>query len=741
MANTVEIIITSEVNRALKGLGGVTKSLGVMTKVAIGAGAAIAGLTGSLFALAKTTSSVGDQFQKMSQRIGVSSQALSELSFAADLSGASIESVETGLRLLSKRMLDANQGLAEAKRTFVALGIEVTDVTGNLRSADEVFMDAVNAINQLGSETEKTALAQELFGRSGTQLLPLIKSGSAGIAEMRAEAKRLGITFNDLEANQSAAFEDALTRLGASMKGLRNTIGKALIPTLTTMSDNIRKNISSILPVVKDFASTFIGLMANLPTISQDAINLISQLFIRFFTDFDLFKSFLSNFGIVVLSMIKATTRMLLEMAQIVLKVSSVIWVPLGEAFTVIASNIRFAWQILINNLAEVMTKSAIAIADKLNTILPDKFEFDVDGLRSILTEIEKEVLKPPKTMEEAFKEGGDTILGLFGTLGSDFGIIIKELNSAFNEIKKTASSIADIPEVEEFINRTQTLLDKFAETGSQAIAEGLGATEEQSEKTKSIWDGVIEHIKENLITVQEIANETWDTFQQGIGDAFAAAIVEGESLVDAFENMLRAVIKAVISSLIQMAIQKAVFGQAVQEANSAEASSTVSGDAAQTFSGAFASVITALPYPANIAAAPGVAAGALGAMLAGTAGAAGAGAASGASIGFVGQADDGLTTVPRRGTFMLDQGERIVSAATNKDLKEAIDIIKGSGGVRGLVIRQLNIMPNSSIDEALLNKPKEFWLRVFKKGILPAMNELGSSGVTTTMQSRSGRA
>jgi hypothetical protein len=739
MANKVEIIITSEVSRALKGLGGVTKSLGVMTKAAMAAGAAIVGLTGSLFAVAKTTSSVGDQFQKMAQRVGVSAQALSELSFAADLSGSSIESVETGLRLLSKRMLDANQGLAEAKRTFAALDIEVTDISGNLRSADEVFMDSVNAINQLGSETEKTALAQELFGRSGTQLLPLIKSGATGIAEMRAEAKELGITFNDLEANQSAEFEDALTRLTASMKGLKNTIGKVLIPILTDMSDSMRESVSSILPVVKDFANTFVALVANLPQITKDAVELISVLFRRFFTDFTFFKTFLDNFGTVVVAIIKASTKMLFEMAQIALKVSSIIWVPLGETFQIIASNVRFGWQILVNNLAEIMIKSAIAIADKLNTVLPKKFEFDISGLEGILAEIEKEIIKPPKTMEDAFKEGGDVILDLFSSVGGDFKDILDELNVAFKVIKDTASEVADIPEIAEFIEKTQTLLDEFAETGAEAIAQGLGATEEQAADTKSIWDGVVEHIKENLITVQDVANETWDSFQQGVGDAFAAVIVEGESLVDAFESMLRSVISAVISSLVQMAIQKGIFGQVVQEANAAEASSTVSVDAAQTFSGAFASVISSLPYPANVAAAPGVAAGALGAMLAGTAGAAGSGAATGAGLGLVGQADDGMV-IPRRGSFMMDQGERVVSVSTNKDLKEAIDIIKSGGSRGGIVIKHLSIMPNSSIDEALLNKPVDFWIKTLKKGILPAMNELGSSGVTTTMQSRGGR-
>jgi archaellum component FlaG (FlaF/FlaG flagellin family) len=184
------------------------------------------------------TASMGDQFQKAAQRVGVSAETLSEFAHAAELSGASMATVENGFRLLSKRMLDANTGLAEAKRTFDALEIGVTNADGSLRKVDDVFMDAIDSINKLGSETEKTALAQELFGRSGTQLLPLIRAGKKGLAEMRQEARNLGITFNDVQANQAAAFQDSMTRVTAKLKGLRNQIGQAVLPALTTLANH-----------------------------------------------------------------------------------------------------------------------------------------------------------------------------------------------------------------------------------------------------------------------------------------------------------------------------------------------------------------------------------------------------------------------------------------------------------------------------------------------------------------------
>lgn len=841
MANTVEIIITSEVSRALKGLGGVSKSLSVVTKAAMAMGAAIGSVSGLALKLSidfnksmanvatlipgnikrieqlkdsvqdlaietgKSTSDLSEGLFQVVSAFGDSADAADQLGIVAKAATAGISSTTESLNLLSAvtkgygdtsaasltkvsdlafmtnklgqttfpelaasmgRVVPLAAKLGQSQEELFAIFATLTGVTGNAAEVSTQLASIQRALIQPTTEMKKAIEALGFASGSAVvknlglvegleQLISTTDGSEESIGKLFGRAEALTAIFA-LTGAQSKAFEDRLISMseasGATNEAfLEQTDGinrlgfqfsqlkQRIVVILQDIGDAMEPFVFAVTKSLNEVLDNYSFVFSNLPQITQNAIQLVRDLFVRFFSDFTFFKSFLDNFGIVLLNMIKASTKMLFEMSQIVMKVSSVIWVPLGETFSVIASNIRFGWQILVNNLADVMIKSAIAIADKLNVILPEKFEFDVAGLKGILSEIEKEVIKSPKTMEDAFEEGGATILGMFGSLKDNFSSIVDELKVSFETIKRSASGIADIPEVQEFIERTQALLDKFAEKGSEAITTGLGATEEQAENVKTVWDGVVEHIRENMITVQQIANETWDNFQRGIGDAFATAIVEGESLVDAFEAMLRSVIKSVISSLIQMAVQKMVFGQAVQEANSTEAASTVSADAAQTFSGAFASVITALPYPANIAAAPGVAAASMAAMLAGTVGAAGSGAATGAGIGFVGQADDGLTTVPRRGTFMLDQGERVVSASTNKDLKEMIDIVK-DGRMGGMVIKQLNILPNSSIDEALLNKPKEFWLQVFKRGILPAMNELGSSGVTTTMKTRSGR-
>ena len=208
------------------------KATGVMA-VAVGA------VSASLVAMAASTANSGDEFQKMAARLGISAQALSEMKHAAELSGASIGDIELGIKKMSKTALDADRGLISASRSFDDLGVSVKDSSGNLKGAEQLFTEVTEGLNNVENETKRAALAQELFGRSGLNLLPLIKSGSEGLKEMRQEAQNLGITFSDFEANQSAAFVDASLRIKSAALGIKNTLGKDLIPFFTVGMDTI----------------------------------------------------------------------------------------------------------------------------------------------------------------------------------------------------------------------------------------------------------------------------------------------------------------------------------------------------------------------------------------------------------------------------------------------------------------------------------------------------------------------
>jgi len=213
-----------------------TKRLKTVGIAMAGVGVAV---TGALTKLIFDAGKAGDAFDKMSLRTGESVEALSGLKFAAEISGSTMGDVEIGLRRLAANMLDFSQGTGEAKKSFESLGISVLDQNGQLRSSVDVMLDVSDGLNTLSSESEKTAIAQDLFGRSGQKLLPLFKEGSEGINTLTDRARELGLVMSTEAATASAEFEDRLTELTGSVKMAGFELAQVLLPTITSLIEKL----------------------------------------------------------------------------------------------------------------------------------------------------------------------------------------------------------------------------------------------------------------------------------------------------------------------------------------------------------------------------------------------------------------------------------------------------------------------------------------------------------------------
>lgn len=630
--------------------------------------------------IAKSVAEGGQELDRFAKVSGLSTQAFKQ-AFETDAAGALITFIE-GLDETAK----SGENVFATLEQLRFADIRVRDTLLRAAGASDLFRESL----EIGSKAweDNTALTEEANKRYATL------------------TSQFKITLNVL-------------------KDISITFGARLAPAVT-------KSLKSI----QEFAKTFGNIFLSLPQIIDLTVTLMKDLFVKFFTDFSFFQTFLNNFSILAVTMLQNWGNILIEMDAIVQKASSIIWVPLGEAFSVLGSNIRFGWQILVNNLAEVMTRGALSIAANLNKILPDALNIDTSGLKGVLAEIENEVIKVPKTMEEAFDEGGATILGMLDSIGGNTAAIGDNMTGVFAALKENAIELAETSEVQEFFGNIQELIAQtqeqvvtFGETSATAIKDGLMGGEDGPEIIKTAWDDMSEHINNNLLTIGDVATDTWASFQQGVGDAVANAIVFGESMGKAFQKLLKTLVRNVISALIQIGIQRLAQAIIAKAIGAQEATSRIATLSAETFAGAFASTVV-IPV-IGPALAPGVATAATAAMLAG----AGTAAAAGAGVGLaIGQADDGIANVPRRGTFVLDTNERVLSANQNKDFT---DFMNGSqGGGNQVVVEQLNIMPGASITEGLLGEGSEFFLE-FAERLLPELNVLGDSGATTTLKQR----
>lgn len=206
-------LIPEGVEDVIASIGKVTGEVGKLTAAVGGAGAA-------LFAFTKRAADIVDELGKMSQKVGVTVETLSALKFAAELSDISLDSLGTGLRMLSRNMVETQQGTGDARDGFRALGISVEEMPGKLKPTETVLMELADRFQKMKDGPEKTALAMRLFGRAGADLIPLLNQGRAGIEALRKEAERLGVVFSTEAAKAAEEFNDNMTRLKASATGL-----------------------------------------------------------------------------------------------------------------------------------------------------------------------------------------------------------------------------------------------------------------------------------------------------------------------------------------------------------------------------------------------------------------------------------------------------------------------------------------------------------------------------------------
>ena len=186
----------------------------------------------------KETAEYGSAIHDTAMKIGVGTDTLQELGYAAQLSGSSLEALTHGLGVLSRTMGAAKDGSKEAQQAFAALGIKVTDSSGHLRAADEVFAEAADALLKLPEGTERNVKGFALFSKGAQELMPLLGEGSKGIAALRQEFRDLGIEMSTESINAAERFGDSLDALNGIFKSIKREIGSGLIEELQPLIDD-----------------------------------------------------------------------------------------------------------------------------------------------------------------------------------------------------------------------------------------------------------------------------------------------------------------------------------------------------------------------------------------------------------------------------------------------------------------------------------------------------------------------
>jgi len=208
--------------KASKGLATLAKAAGIAA-VAIGV------VTKKMGDMVMSSATALDRVDKLSQKIGLSRVAFQEWDYILGQSGASVEGLQMGLKTLSNAADEARKGTALYAESFDRLGISVVDVNGNMKDQETLFNEVFVALANIDNQTERTAIANKLLGRSATELAAALNTSKEEIEQLRKEAHDLGVVYSDEVVDAGVLLGDNIERLTKAFDGLKT---KALAPII-----------------------------------------------------------------------------------------------------------------------------------------------------------------------------------------------------------------------------------------------------------------------------------------------------------------------------------------------------------------------------------------------------------------------------------------------------------------------------------------------------------------------------
>ena len=287
--------ITSELTQAASspGVSNAGKTAGSNFMGGVGRGLAVAGAAtaavgaaaikaGDAFAdAAGEVAEYGDNIDKMSQRLGLSYEGFQKWDYILGQSGVDIDSMQTGLKTLTNQLDDARNGSADAQARFEALGLSLEDISN--MSREEVFESVISGFQQMEDSTERAALANDLFGKSGQNLTPLFNQSVESTQALAQAAEDLGMIMSDDAVKASADYQDALDTMQRSMAGLKNNMMGNFLPGITSVMDGLTELFtgdgdSGVAKITEGIDTIVEQMTANFPKILEVGMSIVQSL-------------------------------------------------------------------------------------------------------------------------------------------------------------------------------------------------------------------------------------------------------------------------------------------------------------------------------------------------------------------------------------------------------------------------------------------------------------------------------
>jgi phage-related minor tail protein len=265
---TVNVAITANISGLEKQLKKAQKSLRDASKNLKSIGEAfsknvtvpIVAVGTALAAMTLNAAKAADDLNDLSSITGISTTQLQEMSYAGTILGTDLETMTSAQTKLTRSVFEATKGNKEAIKAFQELGIQIYDNNGNLKDANTIFWEVLDALGKIEDPILRDGLAMQLMGKSAQELNPLIKAGSEEIKKYMEQAERLGLVLGPDQVKQLADLNDAWDTLKLQFAAAGSAIAAQLAPYLLQLFQTLSSYIPKVVEFIQGLIDKFLAL-------------------------------------------------------------------------------------------------------------------------------------------------------------------------------------------------------------------------------------------------------------------------------------------------------------------------------------------------------------------------------------------------------------------------------------------------------------------------------------------------
>jgi len=496
------------------------------TAVIAGVTAGVTALGGAFAYNSKKVADYGDNVDKMSQKLGLSTEAYQKWDYVIQLSGADIDSMSTGLKTLTNKLDDAKNGGKKSIETFEKLGISMDELEG--ASREEVFEKTIKAFQGMEDSAERASLANKLFGRSGQELTPLFNQTAESTEELLKKAQDYGMVMSDEAVKASAEFNDSLTTLSQTTEGLKNRFMGDFLPSLTKVTDGL--------------ALVFTGDMSGADQIVQGVKDLADKISKQLPKFLELGEKIVGGLADAILdsapALLSQGTKLITDLATRFIKDLPKI-ISIGtDIITSVVDGITKAIPDLIKAMPTIITSIVTALAQNFPKIIKSGGELLLALVDGIIKAVPVLVRQAPQIIS-AFIQG---IAGMFNSIAETGSQVVQKIVSGVSNMwgwlkEQIAGFASKIPS---YISNAITGLWSIGKEIVKGIWSGITGNLQWIKNQISGWVGSVKDFLKKLFGISSPSKWARDVIGGNIVKGLALGLEQGEDLVqNSFDSIM----------------------------------------------------------------------------------------------------------------------------------------------------------------------------------------------------------